>query len=473
MFRRREHLLQHLRFHKQSEDIKPPVYDRYSLLRGWDGSDGELKVRYQPQLRGVQSWDVPGTINGIPVNALPDWGSSVDAISEKFAQKHGIKIEPAEHLSIRLPGGSKAESYGQITGHFQFQGESRAYERSFRVLRRSVHDMVLGRSFLHLTKTLTDFSHRIVSRMRPCLQKGSRLFLLDESPHDQIRCKVNGVETAAFPDTGSDLIIVSGDFCRRNNFEVRREASYRRQVELIDGSFVRTDGMVLGAELSFDDLPTSSSPRELDYYRYLEHSRGLAALLGSNGKHGQRSRTTFICDLHVIENLPCPIILSGEFIFQNDIFSRFRHLFTTSILPAGRFRFPSASKDRMSLEKSLMFIRLKRTGVSWFSSRLLRRGGQSSSPQTEPSSEAGSDQGGMSLHSIGGSLNAPTWQELWEIEERRRNQIQLWVSSMSEPRKSQEQRAERQRREEWDRAHPRPSLVQGLVVSSVTVRPNR
>lgn len=148
-------------------------------------------------------------------------------------------------------------------GAFKFQGEQQTYTRHFCVLRDCVFDMVLDREFLQKTKTLTDFCHRIVERVRPCIQKESRLFLLDETPKDRIRCSVNGVRAAAFPDTRSDLMLISGDFTRRNGLKIRRGRQYRRQVQLADGSLIRTDGMVLGAGLEFAALPLLS-PREVD-----------------------------------------------------------------------------------------------------------------------------------------------------------------------------------------------------------------
>ncbi|KAK1752744.1 hypothetical protein QBC47DRAFT_416364 [Echria macrotheca] len=411
----------------------------------------DLKLNYQPSLLGVQSWEVPGTINGVPVHALPDSGSSVDAISEEFARKHCLEVEPANKLRIPLPGGRHAESYGRVVGRFQFHGENQVYKRCFRVLRKSVYDVVLGRSFLDLTRTLTSFTHRIISRMRPCIRDGSRLFLLDEAPRDRLRCTVNGVETAAFPDTGSDLMLVSGDFARRNNFKVHRESRYRRDVQLIDGSIVRTEGMVLGADLSFDGSSLSSAG-EVDYYDFLEHSRGLSALTGSktSGSSGRLGSTTFICDLHVIENLPCDIILSNEFIFKNRVFSRFKHLFfsgpptPTPLLHAGNFTYPkpSTAGGRITIEGGLLFMRLKRTKKSWFTRR----------PQLSTQS-AESEKAGIPLEQQ--ATNEPSWQELWEMEERRRNDMQLWISSLDEPRRSEERMAESRRREDWDRTHPR------------------
>ncbi|KAK4454922.1 hypothetical protein QBC34DRAFT_391050 [Podospora aff. communis PSN243] len=430
--------------------------DRYCERAQFSSSKhrpGNVRLSYEPQLLGLKNWEVPGTLDGVPVDALPDWGSSVDAISEEFARKHEMEVEEADKLLIRLPGGSTAESYGRVMGRFQFQGETQVYERCFRVLRNSVHDMVLGRPFLDMTKTLTDFSRRIVSRIRPCVRDGSRLFLLDESPLDRIRCSVNGIETAAFPDTGSDLMLVSGSFARQNNFHVHRQSRYRQDVQLIDGSVVRTDGMVLGAELSFDGSLVSSS-REVNYYDYLDHSRRLSALTGRKSKasDGSSTNTTFICDFHVIESLPCDIILSNEFIFKNQVFSQFKHLFFSGQLSPMQGD-ASILDGEMDIERCLLFMRLKRTRKSWF-----RRQSQ------QLQSSDGNVQNGQTVVPLQQVASQPTWEELWEMEERRRNMVQLWMSSLPEPRRSGEQREEWRRREDWDRAHPRLP-VEALAIS--------
>ena len=90
--------------------------------------------------------------------------------------------------------------------------------------------MVLGRAFLKQIKTLTDFCYQVVERFRPYIQKGDCLFLLDELPEDRIRCTVNGSNASIFPDTGSDLMLVSGDFTCRNNFTIHYGREYQQKV---------------------------------------------------------------------------------------------------------------------------------------------------------------------------------------------------------------------------------------------------
>ncbi|KAK4111678.1 hypothetical protein N656DRAFT_147613 [Canariomyces notabilis] len=236
-------------------------------------------------------------------------------------------------------------------------------------------------------------------------------------------------------------MLVSGDFARRNNFTIHRGQRYQRSIELIDGSIIRTDGMVLNAEMEFD-APPMSSPRELDYDRYLEYANGLATLTSKGGGgRAAATKTTFVCDLHVIEDLPCDIILSSEFIFDNQVFSRFNHLFHSEASPAPACLLQDCDTPRkMSLNDCMLFMRMKLAKGSWFP---WRRPGQRQ--------ELPVDDNSVILRQLD-----RRWEELWDAEELRRNQMQLWIATLPEPQKSNEQRAESQRQQDWDKSHPRP-----------------
>ncbi|OAA54184.1 Peptidase aspartic [Cordyceps fumosorosea ARSEF 2679] len=378
---------------------------------------------------GIRTPEIRGTLGRIPVRALPDWGSAVNAVSEAFARRHNLEIDTTTSVcSIPLMGGNVAHSIGRVTGCFKFKGRGSSSHRcEFHVLRKSLHDVILGRAFLDETETLTLYSHRIVQVVRPCLRRGKRLFLLDnETPKAaRIRCAVNGASASAFPDTGSDLMLVSGDFARRNGFKVHRGKKYRSRVELIDGSTILTDGMVLDAKLQFD-VPPLPSLHEVDYDAYGSFLSGLSHLTG-RGRRAS-SMMTFICDLHVVEDLPCDIILSHDFIFRNQVFSRFNSLFHSG-------RDETRQKDAASVDRCLMFVRSKSSKLSWFRRRRPR-----------PPSETLD----LPLRS------SPSWDDLWELEVAQRNRMQLWIASLSEPQKSVEERNEAQRRALWDRENPRP-----------------
>lgn len=264
-------------------------------------------------------------------------------------------IKTTDAKIIRLPGGCVAESVGRVVGIFKLKGEEQGYLREFEVLHNCIHNVVLGRSFLDLTNTFTSFCHRIVESVRPCLQRGRRLFLLGDSTHQSLNCKANGIDASAFPDTGSELMLISGEFARRNSFKVHRGRKFRKQVELINGSIILTDGMVLDAKLQFDALLTQSQP--LQYDRYLDFALGLSSLISPKTEPARNG--TFICDLHVIEDLPCDIILSNEFVFQHQLFKH-QSLFHSAKAEIG-------VPGRMTLEDGFLFMRKvrKKSRLSW------------------------------------------------------------------------------------------------------------
>lgn len=382
--------------------------------------------------------EAPGTFNGVSVDALPDTGSSVDAISEHFAKQHGLEIIAAGAKSISLPGGSEVKSVGVVVGDFLFQNEAQVYRREFQVLKNSVYDLVLGRDFLRLTETLTKCRHRIIEKIRPGIRKGRHLFLLDDSPEECLRCTVNGAEAVALPDTGSDLMVVSGEFARRNKFNVLHEEKYRQHVELINGSIIRTSGMVLNAELQFDVPDTAPY---LDCDRYLELTDNLSSILGKN-KPRSTPHLTFVSDLHVIEDLPCDIILSSEFIFRNQIYSRFKGLFCSTST--------ESQNGTASLDRSLLVLRETKTQkpLAWI--RRLRQRSQVSTAAQLVSHEAGA-----------------SYEEGRNAEMSRRNLADRHISTLDDKERTIEERKEEEERVLWERDNPNPQQTQNMLSAGV------
>jgi len=329
----------------------PRIMDDYDNLMT-PMSHGQV-VAWSPdddEVAGTSWFECLGTLNGtIPVNAVPDWGSSVNAISAAFAARHRLRFIPTPSKSIGLLSGNHAKSIGRVSVCFRFKNEARGYWRDFHVLRKSVCDVILGKRFLAETKTLTKFTTRITERIRLCVRRRGRLFLLDDSQRDVIRCEVNGVQAQAFPDTGSDLMAVSGAFARRNGFHVLTDKSHRREFELVDGSVVRTSGMVLGAKLGFEGPLSYDDLESIDHDKYSNFTARFSS--NGRGKDSGLGRAIFVCDLHVIEDLPFDLILSGDFIFRNRVFVSFRNLFVTSTSDTTNL------KDNNSQGHRLLFIR--------------------------------------------------------------------------------------------------------------------
>lgn len=219
-------------------------------------------------------------------------------------------------------------------------------------------------------------------------------------------------------------MVVSGDFARRHKFRIRRGKEYRRHIELVNGSTVLTDGMVLNAELQFDVAPHAS--RELDYDHYRQFAENLASIT-DKGKMDVGSKASFICDLHVIEGLPCDIILSNDFIFENNVFSAYKHLFCPK--PA------VSTSSAVLLERSILAIRLARGRKSWLPH--WRQKPDERVAQSIP-------------------LQDRSWDRLWYTEAARRNLEQLVIDALPESQQSNARELEKQKQGEWDENNPRP-----------------
>lgn len=276
-------------------------------------------LNHKSSLATIRCLEIDGSIKGVPVFAFPDTGSCINTVSEDFTKQHNIKVDRTRTISVRLPKGNSIETVGTALAEFKFKAEETVYNLKFDVMKQSVWDVVLSERFLTETKTLTEHRSCIHERLRPCIRSGNRLCLLGQTGKDGIPCSVNGQPARALPDTGSDLMLISGDFARRNNFRVHRGKRYRRYVEFTDGSTAQTDGTVIGAELELD-LPPMPPDAEFDYIDYLRNAENLL----QPSRH--RDQSTFICDLHVMDGLPCDIILGRQFIFDNSLFHRLDQL---------------------------------------------------------------------------------------------------------------------------------------------------
>ena len=200
---------------------------------------------------------------------------------------------------MKLPNGNVITSVGTVTLPFSFDGEQESYDRVFTILPRSVHDVILGNKFLSATKTLTDFHRRIKKKPVSCDKVVRRLNLLG-SPMARVLSSVNGVCVSAYPDTGSDVMVISKQFAKHLGLEIFTGQSNRTWLEFVDGSCAQTYGMVFDVQWHFG----------LPYEQMMP----------------------FECDFHVLEDLSCPIILSADTLFGSSAFSVYRNYFYDDVL---------------------------------------------------------------------------------------------------------------------------------------------
>lgn len=242
-----------------------------------------------------KQWVIPGKVGGVATTAFPDSGSTRDGVSKTFLEKHfpKNKIEYYSVSSIQLPNGAVVRTLGEIKIPFQFEGESFEHIRSFAVLPSCVHDVVLGKTFLRLTRTLTRFTRRLKEIVVKCVGT-SRLHLMGRS-EEEFFGQVDGYLTSACPDTGSDIMAMSSLFAQQRGHDVDTSPHNIIQVQYADGSFGWTQGKASNVNWKF--------------------------------RFGSSADGSYNVDFYVLDDLPCNLILSNEFLFDNDVFQRYEKHF--------------------------------------------------------------------------------------------------------------------------------------------------
>jgi hypothetical protein len=259
------------------------------ILRGYTKQIGSSQFA-RVTGSATRSFHVQGEVNGHKIDALPDSGAEKCYIKDDLARSLGLTPEAGSACEILLPSKEKIHSPGSVDVEWKFSGESKVYPLKCFVLPICQHALILGAKVLRQTKTLTDFRNRIKTCIRP-LTRRFGLHLLD-SERERVWGFLDGCQTSALGDFGSDVMAISASYAQRLGLRVNKQPRNRIEVEFADGSSTFTAGMVFGVDWMFGD-----------------------------------TGAVFKCDFHVLNNLPADVILSNEFLWEQDAFSNYEQYF--------------------------------------------------------------------------------------------------------------------------------------------------
>ncbi|KAI1739570.1 hypothetical protein F4680DRAFT_422004 [Xylaria scruposa] len=237
---------------------------------------------------GAKQYFANGDVNGISVQALPDSGADMCFISPNLASRLSLRPTPGEQKRILLANKKSIQSPGMVKVPWRFNGEQKAHILDCWILPGCVHDLVLGNCFLKLTETFTTFRHRIKSKLAE-LPKRLRLRLLGEEKQ-RLWGTLDGHHTAALPDTGSDVMLISSAHAQKIRLTIDQDFENQLEVEFADGTTAWTSGVIR-------DVPWSVG-----------------------GK-------TVRCDFYVLNDLCVDVILSKNYLFELNVFSEHQGCF--------------------------------------------------------------------------------------------------------------------------------------------------
>ncbi|KAK3939470.1 hypothetical protein QBC46DRAFT_315924 [Diplogelasinospora grovesii] len=242
---------------------------------------------------GGKAYYIDGWVDGRSVRSKPDTGAADSFISPSLASRLKASPRPGTQQQVVIGSGKTVESPGAVQVNWRFAGESKHYAVDCTIVPGLVHDLILGRPFLELTKTLKEFSHRIKrvasTVLRTATRKKLSLNLLG-TQGQRLWGYLDGELTGAVPDSGSDVVLMSRKYARKRGFEIQREGVDQLELEFADGSTGLTQGVVKNATWTFDD-------------------------------DGRSVETNF----YILDGHPVDVILSNDFLFDFNVYSQYEH----------------------------------------------------------------------------------------------------------------------------------------------------
>ena len=115
-------------------------------------------------LCGSPSQLLLGSLNSESIAALPDTGSEVNLISEKYARDHELIINTDDDSRglLQFADGTTQEALGQVTAHWAFRDDfDNPINVTFEVLAECAYDVILGHEIL--------YQHEAYVKHRTCL----------------------------------------------------------------------------------------------------------------------------------------------------------------------------------------------------------------------------------------------------------------------------------------------------------------
>jgi hypothetical protein len=210
---------------------------------------------------------IPGFLDSKhPVNAMGDTGANRNTMHESFVRRHGYNID-REAASIVRVGQGSVKTIGVVQVPFRFRDESTSYLLTFHVLPKCPQEVILGSTFLRLTKTFSsavNFARRVFDRIVPRISRHyNMLYLGGCGP--TFTGTIGGRPYEALADTGSKVLIMDEEFARSRGLSIIDTEEYRIKLRFADGSTARTAGMTQGVVWKFG-LADGGKSFPLDFY---------------------------------------------------------------------------------------------------------------------------------------------------------------------------------------------------------------
>ncbi|KAL5351456.1 hypothetical protein ACLOAV_003315 [Pseudogymnoascus australis] len=269
--------------------------------------------------------------------ACPDSGSEKNIISKACAVEHGFRIRHRKSKDIKqfeVGNGDIVWSIGRVFETVGLPGSPLwKKKRWFHVLENCPVPVVMGMEFLRKAEILTKYKDLLENCSVEMSNISSLLWI--GSPRNRLRCTIDGRRLEVVPDTGSDYNLMSLACAQREGFRVDRRAEARTQIVVGNGEVIETLGQVYVSNITLDWRESEAEPSERSPYTPTADVPLEPDPYG-NAHRPIGGEDDFYTPFHVVENLPCDIILGQKFLLDTDAFNKCPELL--NILPSDQNR---------------------------------------------------------------------------------------------------------------------------------------
>jgi hypothetical protein len=193
--------------------------------------------------KATASRGIKGRVKGHDIWAFGDTGAAQNIISARQAKKLRLKVVKSPR-NLRMGNSKTVFSRGVVTFPWAFaESPDKITNVTAHVLDNFKYDILLCRSFLEDTKTMTDHVSRFVKgifRRQPMMSFN----LLGETSHRLNGFLEGDIRIEGFPDTGSTHNIINEAWAKAHRLPIQSGPQNCGRVYLPDGSSNSTTGRV-------------------------------------------------------------------------------------------------------------------------------------------------------------------------------------------------------------------------------------
>ncbi|RYP92034.1 hypothetical protein DL770_001889 [Monosporascus sp. CRB-9-2] len=141
------------------------------------------------------------------------------------------------------------------------------------------------------------------------------------TPHNRIKCNLDGRNVIAVADYGSDVNLMSLSYAERKGYRIDRRLEVRKRLQFGDGSQANTLGQVIVSNLTLDWRRPATTRLEEMYSDRSVEGRQPKPSPPLDSESAQDADATFSAVFDVLLSLPCDVLLGRDFLWATDAFN--------------------------------------------------------------------------------------------------------------------------------------------------------